>query len=403
LLRIARLLALAFMLFCVFLFIVGAWATPAFSALNPDLFTVYSWSEAEMAPVLSHIGLTNSGWLLLNQFLSILGGLIFCSVGGIIFIRKRDDWFSLYIALWMVMFGTLTSNQMTSASWWYPSLAHIIFQISGLPWPMLFLLFYLFPDGHFIPRWTRWMGLVIILDFLVISFLYPAGNPPPPVVLTILLAVAIGVASQIYRYRRVSNNTQRQQTKWVVLALLILFATLIFTSIPMLFPPLRDPAGSLAVLWPISSVLTQLAFLLLPLSIGLAILRYRLWDVDFLIRRTLVYSALTGTLLVVYVAAVVLIQTIVGRVSGSLPGIAIVTSTLLIAALFIPLRRRIQADIDRRFYRRKYDAEKTVARFLASTRDEVELQHMTDHLLAVVEDTLHPESVSLWMQPASRK
>jgi hypothetical protein len=402
-LRLARLLALAFMLFCIFLFVVGVLATPAFSALNPDLFTIYTWNIDEMAPVLNNIGLTNTGWLNLNQLLSIVTGVIFCSVGAVIFIRKRDDWFSLFISLWMVMFGTITSSQMNAAAWWYPPLANIIFQIGGLPWPMLFLLFYLFPDGHFSPRWTRWVGLVIVLDFLAVVVLYGNSTPPPILILVFLIAIAIGVASQVYRYRRVSTIIQRQQTKWVVLALLFLFVALILTTIPMIFPAWNNPGGPLAVLWPISSVLAQLAFLLVPLSIGLAILRFRLWDVDFLIRRTLVYSALTGTLLVVYVFAVLLLQALVGRVSGSLPGIAIVASTLLIAAMFTPLRRRIQRDIDRRFYRRKYDAQQTVAGFATSVRDEVELEPMTAQLLAVVEDTLHPESVSLWMQPATRK
>ena len=106
-LRIARLLALAFMLFCVFLFVVGVAAFNEFAALNPDLFTVYSWSAEEMAGVLSRLGLSFNGWLQLDQVMAILTAVIFCSVGGLIFIRKRDDWFSLYVAVWMVMFGTL--------------------------------------------------------------------------------------------------------------------------------------------------------------------------------------------------------------------------------------------------------------------------------------------------------
>jgi hypothetical protein len=402
-LRIARLLALAFMLFCVFLFVVGVAAFNEFAALNPDLFTVYSWSAEEMVGVLSRLGLSFNFWLQLDQITAILTAVIFCSVGGLIFIRKRDDWFSLFVAVWMVMFGTLVTSQMNAASWWYPALANVIFQLGGLPWPMLFLLFYLFPDGHFVPRWTRWAGVVIVLDFLVIVFFYGNGDPPAFIVLVLLAAMALGVASQIYRYRRVSNAVQRQQTKWVVFALLLVFGLLFLNSIPLLFPGLRDPGAPLAVLLPLFSILSDPAVLLLPLSIGIAILRYRLWDVDLLIRRTLIYGALTATLLVIYVVAILLLQALVGRVSGQLPPVAIVASTLLIAALFTPLRRRIQRDIDRRFYRRKYDAQQTVASFAASVRDEVELEQMTADLLAVVDDTLHPESVSLWMQPANRR
>jgi len=292
---------------------------------------------------------------------------------------------------------------MNAAGWWYPVLANVIFQLGGLPWPMFFFLFYLFPDGHFVPRWTRWAGLIVILDFLVIVIFFGNGTPPAVPVLVLMAAMALGIASQVYRYRRVSHAVQRQQTKWVVLALLVLSGLLLLNIFPLLMPALRDPGAPLAVLLPLISILGDLAFILVPLSIGVAILRYRLWDVDLLIRRTLVYGALTFTLLVIYFGAVLLFQTLIGSITQRLPAVAIVASTLLIAAMFTPLRRRIQRDIDRRFYRRKYDAQQTVAGFAASVRDEVELEPMTAQLLAVVEDTLNPESVSLWMQPATRK
>jgi hypothetical protein len=411
-LRIARVLALAFMLSCVFVFLLGVAAFNKFAALYPDLFTVYSWSAAAMAAVLSRMGLTFNEWLTFNQLTSIASALVFCSVGGLIYIRKRDDWFSLYVAVWMVMFGTLTANQMFGtlipsqmgeAAGWYPALANIVSRFAGLPWPMFFLFFYLFPDGHFVPRWTRWAGVVIVLDFLAILLLYGTGDPPPVLILVLLLAIGIGVASQFYRYRRVSGAVQRQQTKWVVFALLILFGAILLTAIPMLFPVLRDPGGALAFLLPLISIASTLGFMLVPLAIGVAILRYRLWDVDLLIRRTLVYGALTATLVVVYLSAVLIIQALVGRVSGRLPAVAIVGSTLLIAALFNPLRRRIQRDIDRRFYRRKYDAEKTIANFSGSIRNEVELEQMTADLLAIVDDSLRPESLSLWIKPIARQ
>jgi hypothetical protein len=301
------------------------------------------------------------------------------------------------------MFGTLIPNQMGEAAGWYPALASFVSRFAGLPWPMFFLFFYLFPDGHFVPRWTRWAGLVIVLDFLAILFLYGTGNPPPLFILVLMVAIGIGVASQFYRFRRVSGAVERQQTKWVVFALLILFGAILLTAIPMLFPVLRDPGGTLAFLLPLISITANLGFMLVPLAIGVAILRYRLWDVDLLIRRTLVYGALTATLLVIYFGAVLLLQALVGRVSGRLPAIAIVVSTLLIAALFNPLHRRIQRDIDRRFYRRKYDTEKTIANFAISIRNEVELEQITADLLAVVDDSLQPENISLWMQPTTRR
>jgi hypothetical protein len=140
-----------------------------------------------------------------------------------------------------------------------------------------------------------------------------------------------------------------------------------------------------------------LLILLLPLTFGVAILRYRLWDIDLLIRRTLVYALLTAGLAGVYFLSVVVLHTLVGALTGESSSVLVtVLSTLAIAALFTPLRRRVQAFIDRRFYRRKYDAARTLATFGAALRDEVDLTSLEARLVAAVDETMQPAHVGLW-------
>ncbi len=223
------------------------------------------------------------------------------------------------------------------------------------------------------------------------------------VILVYIFALLAAFYSQTYRYRRVSTPLERQQTKWVVLSLALIPVYLLFQIVNTMFG-----GFSIEISTFIDTSLRFLMALLIPLSIGVSILRYRLWDIEVIIRRTLVYGGLTATLAVVYFGSVVLLQSLFEAVSARSAGsprspVVIVISTLIIAALFNPLRKRIQNDIDRRFFRRKYDAEVVVAAFSAGLREEVDLEDLQNQIVAVVQETLQPEQVSLWLKAAEKE
>ncbi len=205
------------------------------------------------------------------------------------------------------------------------------------------------------------------------------------------LVAALALA-QVHRYWRFSSLVQRQQTKWVVLGVAAAVVAGGFWVPDLLFVSLRRP-GSLyqAIL-----LVTNFMPLLVPLSIGFSILRYRLWAIDTLINRAIVYSMLTGILTLIYIGSVFALEYLLRGVLTETSGVAILGSTVVIAALFQPLRRRIQTAIDRRFYRQKYAAGRLMATFSASLRDEVDLQQLSEHLQTIVEQTLQPTYVDLW-------
>ncbi len=212
-----------------------------------------------------------------------------------------------------------------------------------------------------------------------------------------LASVAIAL---LYRYRVISTPVERQQTKWIVYGLTATILLAIFWNLPPFLFPSFAQSGTLYDL----ALAVFDIFLLLPviLCVAIAILRYRLWDIDILINRTLVYLSLTAILALTYFVSVIVLQWLLSVFTGQLSSgsqspVVIVASTLGIAALFQPLRRRIQMIIDRRFYCSKYDAARTLAAFSVSLRDEVDLEQLREQLLAVVQETMQPTHVSLWL------
>ncbi|MFL5703469.1 MAG: hypothetical protein ACJ8AG_11670, partial [Ktedonobacteraceae bacterium] len=259
---------------------------------------------------------------------------------------------------------------------------------------------YIFPDGRFVPRWTRWLALVMIGHWAASTFfifLYPFIFR-----FTLLLGLIIStVMVQIYRYYFASSPQQRQQTRWVVFGIAIAVAgNLVARLLAIFVLPLLLPGSSLVNA--VEVILISCSMLAIPPTLAIAILHSRLWDIDVIINRTLVYSFLTATLTLVYIGLVIGLQFLLrGLTEGN--QLAIIGSTLIIAALFQPLRQRIQTVIDRRFYRHKYDATRTLEAFSATLRNELDLEQLSEQLTSVVEETMQPAHVSLWLRKPEQK
>ena|SRR5215211_4766699 len=311
---------------------------------------------------------------------------------------------AFFTSLTLISYGTNYPIELAEIypSWWLP-----IAFISYLGGTCFFIFFYLFPNGCFVPRWTRALAAIWIV-YQVPVYFFPAsplsGNTWPPLLKTSLWLGFLGtlMVAQVYRYVRVSGQVERNQTKWMVTGLTAVIAVVVGVSVVIVpFPTLVEPGVPGVLYTLVSRTVYYLALLLVPLSIAIAILRYRLWEIDVLINRTLVYGSLTTLLALAYFGSVTATQAIFHSLTDreEQPQLAIVVSTLVIAALFMPLRRRIQAFIDRRFYRRKYDARKTLEAFSAKLRDETDLDALSDDMVGVVRETMQPAHVSMWLRP----
>jgi len=341
--------------------------------------------------------------LLYLYVLAVFVSLTFLTLGAVIFLFKSYDFIALFSSFALVTFAVTFNNGAWVAlvpAWWLP--IEIITFLGNVSFGIFLLLF---PNGRFVPRWTRWLIIVMVCYNGVSSF-FPASPLSNSLLFGLLFMgfLVCVVAIQVYRYLRVSNQAERQQTKWVVFAMamaivgILSVALLYWYNVLSLFP--SSPRADLITLTAIN-----VSILLIPLSIAFSILHSRLWDIDIIINRTLVYGTLTVLLALVYFGLVIglgyLVRLFTGQ-AGQSP-VIIVASTLVIAALFQPLRHRIQAIIDRSFYRRKYDAAKVVEAFSATLRNEVDLNHLRDHLITVVQDTMQPSHISLWLrEPVSK-
>jgi hypothetical protein len=342
-------------------------------------------------------GISSSSYALLAMLREVLIVLPYVAVGLVLLLRRRDDWFAAFTAAVLVSFGMTSFGsavfQLIEAGVppWVELGARTLQFIGGAG---LLLVLWLFPTGTVVPKWTAWLApLWILYEFdeymLPQVFLIPEGALTDNLFIVMVLT---GVIAQVYRYRKASDPVQRQQTKWVVSAVavgLTVFALLIFgvESVP------GEIAGGL-VTAVVGESLVALALAVIPLSIAVAILRYRLWDIDVILRRTITYALVIALVVGVYVAGVLWLPLLLGTQSE----LIVAVSTLAVAALFNPVRRRVHAFIDRRFDRTHYDAARVVERLSARLRQDLDLGGLAADLTGVVTTTLRPAALFLWLR-----
>ena len=392
------------------------WATiPALVYAAVILLGLVIWPTAP--------GLIASGATLVGRWLSALNGVFTVAVALFIMRRVPDNACGPLLLLWGV--GVLGWSQ--PIDWRLPALSTVMglfytWYFFGVAFSALVVLLYAFPTGQIVPARFKvplFIGVLVVigLSLLTVMVFSPTGesdvimapNPlysPALAAYTSQLAVAVllaplvmmlgAVLSLAWRYRHAAHH-ERQQVKFLVFGFTALVIQALFVVLVTGSRTVDESSTQLTF-----SVIRFMAWQALPaIILSVTIARYKLWDIDLVIRRTVSYAILTALLLLVYFGSVIVLQRLFSEVTGQGSTLATILSTLLIAALFGALRRRVQDLIDRRFYRRKYDAAKVLEGFAATARDETDLDRLTAELVRVIQETMEPASVSVWLRPAS--
>jgi hypothetical protein len=400
--RLARAATLLVIVVLIAAFLLNLALIPRYLAVEAQTWT----PNVTWTPEATRAALAQLGWspLSIVYFLDIgiplVSGLIYIAVGLVILARKSRDGSGLFFALVFVFSGANTSG-MDALVRAFPAFAGLASLWGALSWQLVFLLFYVFPDGRFVPRWTRWL----LLGWLGVNVFGGVGQPGNfTLIMFPIVLVFTALGSQVYRYFRYADAVSRQQTKWILFVVLIYVIVLPFMMMPFIAPALFLENGAAGIFWAVVwRAVSGVIGTLLPLGVGIAILRYRLWDIDILIRKTVTYALVVALLAIIYFGSVVLLQQLFASVTGQRSEVITVLSTLAIAALFVPLRNKVQELVDRRFYRNKYDAQQILQGFARMARDETDLGDLTARLVEVVDETMQPRSVSVWLRAGENR
>lgn len=339
--------------------------------------------------------------VMLSLAMDILFAAVFLAVALVIAWRRSADAYALAVSLALILYGitgTLSVQALQQAEGAWGWLAHFLNMASTASVP---ILAYLFPDGKFVPRWTRWLALLWATLGLAATFvraLDPYTWAPWYLYALMLLGLATALAAQVYRYRRASTPAQRQQTKWVVFgfgAAILGFAAV--SALLWLTPWARGVAFLQFLYAHWSFYLSQL---IVPLCIGFSVLRYRLWDIDLVINRTVVYTITVGLLVILFYflsnAGDRVVKSVLGQASAAAP----LASALVSAMVFSPLKERTQSYVDQRFYREKVNLQTAFADFSHEIRRLTNVDGLLQTLVDTVADLLHVQHAAVYVSTA---
>jgi serine phosphatase RsbU (regulator of sigma subunit) len=361
---------------------------------------------------LEDLGIARDAVLQGDLVFRIVGMVVFSVTAIGIFVRRSDDWMTGLVSFTLLALGMTWFAPLGALP--HGSVLDVVARTVGNARPYevglgktlagitIIVFLYLFPDGRFVPRWTRLAAITLAVHWIAWNvfdgtMVDPTTWSTPPQIALVTIVVGSAVGAQIYRFS-ISSPDQRNRTKLVVAAICVLAVVP-----PMLFafnPGLGAGLDDLAIVTPrveiiynlILLVILGMAAILLPISIAVSVWRYRLWDMDIFINRTLVYGALTGVLGLTYFVILAAVSAVAQQ-----SFVTAAAATFGVAVLFQPARRRLHDLIDKRFYRQRYDATKRLQAFASRLRQEIDLKTLTDELLRVVRETMHPTGVSLWV------